>query len=200
MPLRIAESARAMAIRLLLVTLLALLIVGGAEAHVKRSASVAALQVGLRSTGDYTGTVDGIRGPGTRAAVRSLQQRHGLQADGVAGRATRRTLGRLGKPRWGRRTLSAGMRGWDVAVLQFKLAWRGFPSGYFDGAFRASSSRRAAALPGLGRSARRRRRRAGHSRGTATAPGEIATALLQARHRAGRRPFRPASRSLSLGH
>ena len=26
------------------------------------------------------------------------------------------------------------MSGWDVAALQFKLAWRGFPSGYFDGA------------------------------------------------------------------
>ena len=27
----------------------------------------------------------------------------------------------------------SGNRGWDVAALQFKLAWHGFPSGTFDG-------------------------------------------------------------------
>jgi Putative peptidoglycan binding domain len=40
-------------------------------------------------------------------------------------------LGRL----VGRRTLRCGMRGWDVAYLQFELAMHGFPSGTFDGHF-----------------------------------------------------------------
>ena len=33
--------------------------------------------------------------------------------------------------------LHHGNRGWDVAALQFKLAWHGFPSGTFDGVFGA---------------------------------------------------------------
>ena len=55
--------------------------------------------------------------------------------DGIAGPRTRRALGDLGRPELGARPLSIGTRGWDVAELQFKLAWHGFPSGPFDGAF-----------------------------------------------------------------
>jgi murein DD-endopeptidase MepM/ murein hydrolase activator NlpD len=56
-----------------------------------------------------------------------------LAADGVAGPRTRRALGRRGRPALGARVLRRGRRGWDVAALQFLLAWRGFPSGPFDG-------------------------------------------------------------------
>lgn len=95
---------------------------------------VAALQVGLRAKGLYRGTIDGVLGPGTEAAVRRFQQKAGLVADGVAGRKTRVALGRYGRQSpFGRRTLTVGMRGWDVAALQFSLAWHGFPSGPFDG-------------------------------------------------------------------
>jgi len=104
-------------------------------AHARVSAAAAALQVALRATGHYHGTVDGIRGPGTRAAVRAFQRRRGLAVDGIAGPATRRALGRRGRPRWGSRVIRRGARGWDVAVLQFKLARHGFPSGGFDGGF-----------------------------------------------------------------
>ncbi len=96
-------------------------------------ADVAALQVGLRSAGTYGGTVDGIRGPRTVAAVRALQARAGLPVDGVAGPRTRRALGRLGRHLYGSRPLRLGHVGWDVAALQFKLAIHGFPSGSFDG-------------------------------------------------------------------
>ena len=48
---------------------------------------VAALQVALRSAGTYSGTVDGILGPATIAAVRKLQRRAQLPVDGIAGAA-----------------------------------------------------------------------------------------------------------------
>jgi peptidoglycan hydrolase-like protein with peptidoglycan-binding domain len=97
-------------------------------------ANVAALQVALRAAGVYAGTVDGIRGPVTVAAVRSVQRRAGLAVDGIVGPRTRRTLGRSGRHRYGSRAMRSGDVGWDVAALQFKLAVRGFPSGTFDGA------------------------------------------------------------------
>ncbi len=106
-----------------------------AAARARVSPNAAALQVALRATADYAGDVDGIRGPGTRGAVRRFQARHGLAADGVAGPATRRALGRRGRPRWGSRTITRGARGWDVAYLQFQLSRHGFPNGGIDGGF-----------------------------------------------------------------
>src|SRR4051794_9789958 len=93
--------------------------------------NVAALQVALRGAGLYRGTIDGVRGPGTASAVSGFQRAHGLVPDGVAGAATRRALGRRGSPAPGTRAMGPGMAGWDVAALQFRLAWRGFPSGTF---------------------------------------------------------------------
>jgi murein DD-endopeptidase MepM/ murein hydrolase activator NlpD len=101
------------------------------------SADVAALQVALRAQRLYAGSVDGVDGPGTAAAVRRLQRRAGLDADGIAGALTRRTLGRRGGPAIGSRVVRPGDRGWDVAALQFLLAWRGFPSASIDGGFGA---------------------------------------------------------------
>jgi murein DD-endopeptidase MepM/ murein hydrolase activator NlpD len=99
------------------------------------NADVAALQVALRAVGLYGGTIDGVAGAGTRAAVSRFQGRNGLPVDGVAGALTRGELGRRGRPSLGSRTLRRGQSGWDVAALQFRLAWRGFPSGNFDGGF-----------------------------------------------------------------
>lgn len=99
------------------------------------SAEVAALQVGLRAHGLYAGSVDGVAGPATTAGVRKLQRRAGLTVDGVVGPATRKALGRYGRGMLGRRQLDTGAIGWDVAELQFSLAWHGFPSGPLDGRF-----------------------------------------------------------------
>jgi len=103
-------------------------------------ANVAALQVALRSAGAYAGAIDGIRGPGTIAGVRAVQRRAGVAADGVAGPATRRALGRAGRPSYGSRTMRLGHAGWDVATLQFKLGAHGFPSGPVDGGLGPRSS------------------------------------------------------------
>jgi hypothetical protein len=96
---------------------------------------VAGLQVALRAYGLYTGAIDGVSGPRTVRGVKLFQRRAALRVDGKAGPATRRALGPLGRPLFGRRTLRQGLFGWDVSVLQFLLARRGelVPvSGYFD--------------------------------------------------------------------
>jgi peptidoglycan hydrolase-like protein with peptidoglycan-binding domain len=113
----------------------AALVLAAPAPAVAASGRTAALQVALRAVGLYDGAVDGIRGPGTRAAIVAFQARRGLAVDGIAGPATRRALGRRGRPAWGSRPLHRGQRGWDVAVLQFKLARHGFPSGTVDGGF-----------------------------------------------------------------
>jgi lysozyme family protein len=97
--------------------------------------SVAALQVALRERGFYAGTVDGAAGPATTAALKRFQRRAGLPADGVVGPRTRRALGRYGRHLLGTRQLRSGESGWDVAALQFLLAWHGFPSATIDGRF-----------------------------------------------------------------
>jgi murein DD-endopeptidase MepM/ murein hydrolase activator NlpD len=123
---------RAFAATLSLFVLSALALAGGAMAG--GNPDIAALQVGLRGRGLYSGPVDGLLGPGTESALRRFQKRRGLAADGVPGPRTRKALGRYGlRSPLGRRELKLGARGWDVAALQFALAWHGFPSGNFDG-------------------------------------------------------------------
>jgi len=123
---------RTFAVTLLLLAVSALALAGGAFAS--GNPDIAALQVGLARRGLYAGTVDGVLGPGTESALRRFQQRRGLTADGVPGPRTRKALGRYGlRSPLGRRELKLGARGWDVAALQFALAWHGFPSGNFDG-------------------------------------------------------------------
>src|SRR5919201_4822072 len=102
-------------------------------AAASRNAGVAALQVALRARGFCAGTIDGVKGLATTRAVKRFQRSAGLPADGEVDPATRRALGRYGRYLFGTRTLARGATGWDVAALQFLLAWHGFPSATFDG-------------------------------------------------------------------
>jgi murein DD-endopeptidase MepM/ murein hydrolase activator NlpD len=96
---------------------------------------VAGLQVGLIREGLYHGPVDGRYGVATRRAVRVFQGRSGLARDGIAGLRTRSALGRWARYQLGQRELARGMSGWDVAELQYLLAWHGFPSARFNGSY-----------------------------------------------------------------
>jgi peptidoglycan hydrolase-like protein with peptidoglycan-binding domain len=108
-----------------------------AGAAVTGDPAVAASQVALLAKGFYPGPVDGIEGKATVRALRRLQKAHGLRADGVLGHRTARLLGAFAPRRLGTRLLRMKRTGWDVAELQFSLAWHGFPSGRFDGRFGA---------------------------------------------------------------
>jgi peptidoglycan hydrolase-like protein with peptidoglycan-binding domain len=88
---------------------------------------VAGLQIGLYRYGHYSGAIDGIAGPQTKAAIAKLQRSVGIEPDGVAGKRTRAALGRFGRPGFGSRVLKPGMFGFDVSVLQFLLSKRGYP-------------------------------------------------------------------------
>jgi murein DD-endopeptidase MepM/ murein hydrolase activator NlpD len=96
---------------------------------------VAAVQVALKRIGLYNATVDGVRGPLTKAAIASFQRRRGLSVDGVVGPQTRRAFGKRGRPAFGSRTMKLGDRGWDVAAMQYILARRGYPPGAIDAVF-----------------------------------------------------------------
>jgi murein DD-endopeptidase MepM/ murein hydrolase activator NlpD len=124
------------------VALLAGLVTAALCASPARSAgdpAIAALQVALRAKRAYSGPVDGVEGVRTDNAIRRFQRRVGLTADGVAGPKTRAALGPTWSRRVGSRVLGRDTRGWDVAELQFRLAWHGFPSGKFDGVFDAGT-------------------------------------------------------------
>jgi peptidoglycan hydrolase-like protein with peptidoglycan-binding domain len=95
----------------------------------------AGVQVALRALGLYSGPVDGIVGPQTRAAVVAAQKRAGLPATGTIGTRTRDSLGPLGRPGFGSRSLAPGDFGLDVSVLQFLLAHDGYYRGALDGYF-----------------------------------------------------------------
>jgi hypothetical protein len=95
---------------------------------------VAGLQVALRAQGLYGGAIDGVYGPATARGFRQFQRKAGLEVDGRIGPRTRRALGPLGRPSFGRRTLKRGALGWDVSVTQFLLGQRGSSlavNGYF---------------------------------------------------------------------
>ena len=188
-----------MGVRAGTVLALAALLAVPAVAEAAGSANVAALQVALRGAGYYSGTVDGVAGAGTSAAVRRFQSRNGLVADGVAGAATRSALGRRGRPAFGSRTMKSGDRGWDVAALQFKLAWRGFPSGSIDGGYGShlrAAVRRFQDYAGIDG---RRRRRAGRPARAQRPDPALADLPRPSRAVADRRPLRPARQPLPHG-
>src|SRR5690348_16433656 len=104
-----------------LIATLAMGVLACAGPAAAQNPQLAGLQVALSRHALYSGPIDAELGPMTRAAVRSFQSHQGLVPDGIVGPLTRRALGKLGKPLFGTRVIKPGMKGWDVAVLQYLL-------------------------------------------------------------------------------
>lgn len=64
-----------------------------AEAATLSASQVKTVQTKLKRWGYYTGSVDGIYGSKTKAAVKSFQRKNGLTVDGVVGPKTASALG-----------------------------------------------------------------------------------------------------------
>jgi hypothetical protein len=120
-------------LRLIGLPLVLIALVCAPTAGAGRDSGLAALQVALHAHGLYFGAIDGVKGPRTTVAIKRFERRAGLTPDGVPGTEIRKALGRYGRHMLGSRPLTGGASGWDVAALQFLLAWHGFPSATIDG-------------------------------------------------------------------
>lgn len=108
-----------------------------------KNTEVAALQKQLIKLKYLSGTADGVYGQQTQNAVKLYQQTKGLETDGIAGRATQRTLFQDTKVLSGKKTLTAntsgglslGSQGDKVKELQSALIYLGYLSGGADGVF-----------------------------------------------------------------
>jgi peptidoglycan hydrolase-like protein with peptidoglycan-binding domain len=112
------------------VTLLTALVLAGiacGEAAAIGKVQVPGVQIALYRHGYYKGSIDGISGPMTKAAIRKFQKDKRLKPDGVVGKQTRAAFGKFGGHLFGSRMLRRGMVGFDVSVLQYLLAKRGYP-------------------------------------------------------------------------
>jgi peptidoglycan hydrolase-like protein with peptidoglycan-binding domain len=145
----ITKTMRALAALSATIAALALTSSAGAAGD----SNVAALQVALHAKTFYPGPIDGLLGAATTTAIRSLEQRAGLPSTGSLNERLRSALGEYGRTRLGSRVLAPGLSGWDVAQFQFLLAWRGFPSGPFNGNYTertAAAVRRLQTSRGMG--------------------------------------------------
>lgn len=103
---------------------------------------VEALQEALTALGFFTSKVDGQFGVRTERALKKYQKARGLEADGVLGAETRRTLAEDGyeMPEWYpdvfpdgfERYLEMGTKGMDVRAVQEKLIEKGYLTGRAD--------------------------------------------------------------------
>lgn len=103
---------------------------------------VADLQAVLRDLGHDPGPVDGVFGPLTDAAVRTLQTELGIRPDGIVGPETRAALRQVVPPDTtpvttpvGQGALGPGDRGPTVLALQEALTRTGLYRGPLDGDF-----------------------------------------------------------------
>lgn len=120
-------------LRLIALPLVLIALAAAPAAAAGRDSGLAAMQVALHARGLYFGAIDGVKGPATTTAIKRFQRREGLTPDGAPNAQTRTALGRYGRHILGSRSLARGASGWDVAALQFLLAWHGFPSATIDG-------------------------------------------------------------------
>lgn len=106
----------------------------------ERGADVVALQRLLNEKGAHL-EVDGSFGPKTEAAVRGFQRRHGLEVDGVVGKATLHKLRTRTRPEDNDRLVKPGSNGKDVLAAEKRLVKLGYDTGRVDGRFDQQTAR-----------------------------------------------------------
>ncbi len=114
---------------------MAILLVPPAEESLSQFGStgneVRQIQTALKKLGYYTGSVDGVYGSQTQAAVRKFQAAKGLTVDGICGSVTLSALGIGGSST----TLRKGSSGSGVKQVQQKLSNWGYYTGTIDGIY-----------------------------------------------------------------
>lgn len=91
------KIAAAVIVAILLTVFAMLLLMPAADAATVKMGSsgtvVKTIQTKLKRWGYYTGSIDGIFGAKTKAAVQYFQRKNGLTADGIVGSATAKAMG-----------------------------------------------------------------------------------------------------------
>ena len=104
------------------------------------STAVKTLQQTLKNYGYYTGSVDGVYGSGTVAAVTAFQKAMDLKVDGVAGPATQRALYKTSGSSIEYATLRPGDSSTAVKNLQYTLYELGYYDDKIDGVYGTTTS------------------------------------------------------------
>ncbi len=95
--------------------------------------AVRELQIALQETGNDPGSIDGVFGPQTEAAVKAFQTQRGITVDGVVGPITWRNIDEFAE--FNEPVLREGSTGLPVRRAQSRLTAAGFDTGGVDGVF-----------------------------------------------------------------
>lgn len=99
------------------------------------TADIKVLQQKLKNWGYYSGTVDGIYGSKTVAAVKKFQTANGLVVDGIAGTKTLAAMGITIGLTVSASTVKAGSSYTDIKTVQRRLKDLGYYGGSVDGVY-----------------------------------------------------------------
>jgi peptidoglycan hydrolase-like protein with peptidoglycan-binding domain len=95
--------------------------------------AVRELQVALQETGNDPGSIDGVFGSQTEAAVKAFQAERGITVDGIVGPITWRNIDEFAE--FDEPVLREGSTGLPVRRAQSRLTAAGFDTGGVDGVF-----------------------------------------------------------------
>lgn len=99
------------------------------------TADIKVVQQKLKNWGYYTGTVDGIYGSKTIAAVKKFQSYNSLTADGIAGTRTLAKMGITVGLTVSSATISSSSNSADIHILQQRLKDLGYYTSSVDGVY-----------------------------------------------------------------
>lgn len=100
-----------------------------------RGDKVTKIQQDLKTLGFYEGTIDGIYGPRTEAAVKAFQRKADILVDGIVGPVTAGAIENVLMKQQKQNLLTPNSRGEGVKNIQRELAALGYYKGKIDGHF-----------------------------------------------------------------